>query len=72
MQHLKKIFSFIILLTVLSACSDDDNNLTSDPFVVAFETLSENLGNIQGNKNINLVYSTTARKQWGFHNHPKC
>lgn len=66
MQNLKKIFSFIVLLTVLSACSDDDNNLTSDPFVVAFETLSENLGNIQGNKNINLVYSTTARNNGAF------
>ena len=66
MQHLKKIFSFIVLLTLLSACSDDDNNLTSDPFVVAFETLSENLGNIQGSENINLVYSTTARNNGAF------
>lgn len=51
---------------MLSACSSDDNNLTADPFVVAFETLSENLGNIEGTKNVNLVYSATAKNHGAF------
>jgi hypothetical protein len=53
-------------LAALSSCSSDDNNLTSEPFVVAFETLSENLGNIEDNKNINLIYSTTAKSNGAF------
>src|SRR5690606_2079764 len=66
MKSLKKIFSLIIVLVVLSACSSDDNHLSSDPFVVAFETLSENLGDIENSENINLVYSETAEKNGAF------
>jgi len=66
MKPLKKLFSLIVVLVVLSACSSDDNYLTSDPFVVAFETLSENLGDIENSENINLVYSETAENNGAF------
>lgn len=43
----------------ISACSDDDS-LQSDPFVVAFETLSKNLQDIENQEAIPLVYSEAA------------
>lgn len=60
--------SIYILLTLLGlyACSSDDNNLTSDPFVVAFEELSKNLGEISGVENINIVYSEFAESDGSF------
>ncbi len=69
MKNLKSIkitVGLLFLLMVISACSSDDNNLTSDPFVVAFETRSENLGDIQGSISVNLVYSKTATNNGGF------
>ena len=58
---LNKYRSFI-LITVLAittiSCSDDKNsNLMLEPFVVAFETLSVNLAEIENSQNISLVYS---------------
>src|SRR5690606_20806918 len=55
-----------IAFIMLSACSSDDNNLTADPFVVAFETLSENLANIDGSQTVNLIYSTNAKSNGSF------
>ncbi|WP_420571329.1 HmuY family protein [Kordia sp.] len=43
----------------ISACSDDDS-LQSDPFVVAFESLSKNLQDIESQEAISLVYSEMA------------
>ncbi|WP_298418161.1 HmuY family protein [uncultured Kordia sp.] len=43
----------------ITACSDDDS-LQSDPFVVAFESLSKNLQDIGNQETIPLVYSETA------------
>ncbi len=60
MKFLKKISSIIIFTLVLAACSSDDNNLTGDPFVVAFENLSGNLSEIDSSEDINLIYSKTA------------
>lgn len=66
LKSIKILLGLFIAVVGLAACSDDDNNLTSDPFVVAFETLSENLGNIDGNKTVNLVYSTSAQTEGAF------
>ena len=60
-KTLNKYRSFI-LITVLAittiSCSDDENsNLMLEPFVVAFETLSVNLAEIENSQNISLVYS---------------
>lgn len=66
LKSIKKLFSFLITFLTLSACSSDDNHLTSTPFVVAFESLSENLGNIEDSETINLVYSETADNNGAF------
>ncbi|RFN60354.1 HmuY family protein [Marixanthomonas ophiurae] len=59
--------SFKILLVAciatatLVSCSDDDTTtVQGEPFVAAFENLSANLGEIEGNEDIKLVYSETA------------
>ncbi len=49
----------LVCAIFISACSDDDS-LQSDPFVVAFETLSKNLQDIGNQDTIPLVYSETA------------
>lgn len=59
---MKTRFTQFILLAItlfISSCSDDDS-LQSDPFVVAFETLSKNLQDIDNQEAIPLVYSETA------------
>ncbi|WP_034258680.1 HmuY family protein [Aequorivita capsosiphonis] len=66
MKPFKNIICIFLTLVGLSSCGSDDNNLTSDPFVVAFETLSGNLGEIQANENINLIYSQTAKNNGAF------
>lgn len=66
MKPFQNIIYILLTLIALSACSSDNNNLTSDPFVVAFETLSGNLGEIQANENINLVYSQFAKNNGAF------
>lgn len=64
MKILKKystIILFIAIATLVSSCSEDDSSaLTSDPFVVAFQNLSANLGEIEASQEINLVYSETT------------
>lgn len=55
-------FTHLLLLVItlfISSCSDDDS-LQSDPFVVAFESLSKNLQDIENQEAISLVYSETA------------
>lgn len=51
----------IILLSFLNSCSKDES-LDSDPFVVAFESLSKNLTTIESEENIEMVYSEIANE----------
>ncbi len=57
-------FSFFLLN--LTSCSKDDTTIPSDPFVVAFEDLSANLGTIGRTMEIPLVFSTTAAQNGSF------
>lgn len=66
MNPFKNIPCIFLTLLGLSSCSSDDNNLTSDPFVVAFEELSKNLGAISGTENISIVYSDYADSNGAF------
>lgn len=50
---------FLTIILSLSSCSEDES-LQSDPFVVAFESLSKNLQDIENQEAIPLVYSETA------------
>lgn len=60
-------FIYIILaLFGFASCSSDDNNLSTDPFVVAFEDRSANLKEINVFEDIMLIYSTSAIKAGGF------
>jgi len=52
-------FLLVVFTIFISACSEDDS-LQSDPFVVAFESLSKNLQDIESQETIQLVYSETA------------
>ena len=52
-------FLLVAFTIFISACSEDDS-LQSDPFVVAFESLSKNLQDIESQETIQLVYSETA------------
>lgn len=54
-----KFLIFSILTISLSHCSKDET-LESDPFVVAFESLSKNLMDIDSDEAISLVYSEMA------------
>lgn len=61
----QKYSVLILCITALlfSGCSSDDDNGTTlqlDPFVVAFESLSTNLLDIDNQTNIGLVYSRTT------------
>lgn len=60
MHSTKNLVALLLGIFVLASCSSDDNTLSTDPFVVAFENLSENLGNIQEREDINLLYSSSA------------
>jgi hypothetical protein len=51
----------IISLSFLNSCSKDES-LDSDPFVVAFESLSKNLTTIESEENIEMVYSEIANE----------
>lgn len=66
MNPLKNLLLLFLAIIVLSSCSSDDNNLTSDPFVVAFEQRSSNLGEISETENIKLIYSSTAENEGAF------
>lgn len=55
-----KIILFLFTIVALNSCSKDDNTIAQDPFVVAFENLSANLGTLGNNADIPLVYSTTS------------
>ncbi|MCB0456383.1 MAG: HmuY family protein [Flavobacteriaceae bacterium] len=59
MNSLKFIF-FSLSLLVFTACSNDDRNGSSEPFVVAFENLSANIAELPNTTTIALVYSETA------------
>jgi len=58
---MKKVSIYILLITgfLFNACSED-NELISDPFVVAFDSLSKNLLEIDDDEDIALVYSETS------------
>ena len=49
------LLSLFIIFTTFSCV--DDESIILDPFVVAFETLSLNLVEIEESQNISLVYS---------------
>ncbi|WP_347374252.1 HmuY family protein [Aequorivita sp. Q41] len=66
MNPFKNILCIFLTLIGISACSSDDNNLTSDPFVVAFEESSKNLGEINGSESISIVYSDYAETDGAF------
>jgi hypothetical protein len=61
MKHLKLFLSLLMLSVLLFSCSSDDaNEIMSEPFVAAFESLSANLGEIETTQDISLVYSETT------------
>ncbi|MBT0606716.1 HmuY family protein [Aequorivita echinoideorum] len=60
MKSSKKFIYILLTLMGFSSCSSDDNNLKGDPFVVAFLDRSANLGEVDFNKNIEMIYSETA------------
>lgn len=66
LKSIKTVFGFLMAFLVLSACSSDDNYLTADPFVVAFEEPSGSLVEITDSKNINIVYSSFAQNNGAF------
>ncbi len=61
-QTFKVFILPLLAVLVLAACSDDDTTVIDDgePFVVAFETPSGNLSEIENDRDIALVYSETA------------
>ena len=60
-KSVKTLLLACIATTTLVSCSDDNStSVQGEPFVAAFENLSANLGEIEGNKDIKLVYSETA------------
>lgn len=68
MRNIKIIFYYVLLLITVqffSACGED-NDLIADPFVVAFESLSANLIEIESEQNIALIYSKTAQESGMF------
>lgn len=56
-QNIKYIAVLLLILFTTYACSDDDNDIISEPFVVAFETLSTNLTSFESQNNVLLSYS---------------
>lgn len=59
------ILLFGIALLSLSSCSDD-NDLVGDPFVVAFESLSKNLADMETQEPVVVVYSEIATDNGSF------
>jgi len=60
-KSVKILLLACVATTALVSCSDDDSTtVQGEPFVAAFENLSANLSEIEGNKDIKLVYSETA------------
>lgn len=60
--RINKVLILLLNLLLLSSCSNDDTT-TIDPFVVAFETLSENVLDIDNELDIVLVYSNTTSSE---------
>lgn len=65
-KFIKTIAILFLAVTIFSSCSSDDNNLSSDPFVVAFENLSGSLGAIENSEIVPVIYSQAARENGGF------
>lgn len=59
------LFPFLFLVNLLS-CSDDDTVIQPDPFVVAFEDLSANLGTLGQSSEIAIVFSRVAAQNGSF------
>ena len=55
------LLTFSVLTLYMSSCSDEII-LESDPFVLAFESLSKNLTAIESKENIKIVYSEIAQE----------
>ncbi len=64
----KNLLSLLALALLLFSCSDDDETITtnSEPFVVAFESLSTNLNDIGTSFSIPVVYSRSAEQGGSF------
>lgn len=60
--YITRILALGILTILFFSCSSNDDGLVSDPFVVAFESLSKNLTEIDESATIPLVYSTIANQ----------
>lgn len=58
LRYFKYLF-FAISVLLFNSCSEDES-LQSDPFVIAFESLSKNLMDIETETTIDLVYSEMA------------
>ncbi|MEM6515769.1 MAG: HmuY family protein [Bacteroidota bacterium] len=61
MKIIRTLLSLFALIFIFS-CSDNDNDIAGDPFVVAFENLSTSLTSFQNQTNVTLVYSETANQ----------
>ncbi|AOW20184.1 HmuY family protein [Urechidicola croceus] len=51
----------MLLLLVFTACNDEEDFRTYDPFVVAFDKISIDFSTIQNDEEIQLVFSETAQ-----------
>ncbi|EDM45562.1 hypothetical protein SCB49_07132 [unidentified eubacterium SCB49] len=61
MKFFKSILCFAFITLTFVSCSDDeDTALMTNPFVVAFSSLSANLSEIESTQDIPLVYSETS------------
>lgn len=56
-QNIKSIAVLLLILITTYCCSDEDNQIPTVPFVVAFETLSTNLTSFDSQNNVLLSYS---------------
>lgn len=61
-QQLKYVVILTITAFTAFSCSDDDNQKISDPFVIAFETLSTNLTSFDSQNNVILSYSEVTNQ----------
>lgn len=60
-------FFLLVVLGTLYSCSNNDNNINIDDFVVGFENPSEDLSHINGQKTITLSFSKAAPEQGIIH-----
>lgn len=59
-QLIRIVFAFALLFS-FNSCSKDDDSINYDTFVVAFNSTSANLMEIESQQNLPLVYSASAK-----------